>query len=206
MERYSKKIITVIVLSSILFTSMFLGCLDNKKNNTQKITAKNAFNLSLNKANQSIEENPTKTRIGQIWGGGINGDGKASVWHCSFSIVKNSTHLNYFYYKVYGNKSLDLIEKEVRNISGGNPLKNWTLDSDEAMDVAKENPKISEYLNEYDDAEVDHMQLDMWGEYSKDDAVWIISWMYNAGLDNPKNARAIINAHTGEVLYAEADN
>lgn len=203
---YSNKLILLLITINILvFSVMVSGCLqpENDKNDKKRITAKNAFKeakkIASNKSSKAILEDVTsfdRPKTG----------GKSPAW--SFDYIAPSKNGTYFTFDI----TIDWEHESEITIGGYvnksqrtlKPILNWTLDSDEAMEVAKENPKISEFLNEYEDAEIDLMHLDMVEDYSKDDAVWVIKWR-SGGL-SPKWAEIVINAHTGEVLHVEADN
>ena len=84
------------------------------------------------------------------------------------------------------------------------PLKNWTIDSDEAYSIAMKNEKMTEYMNRYGDATVDSFYLTMPSENSPH-PVWNIYFMAGGADLSPHNANISIDATTGEVIYVKAD-
>jgi len=172
-----------------------------------------SFREAFEDANESMERKLTieEVRIGQIWGS-ANNDGYGKRWHCSFSVPKNHTHRIGFDYTVYGDESIELINKRTYPKTNGNPIENWTIDSDEAVEIAKQEPEIESYLDEYPRASLG-MTLKMWERLpdgrespNQDSATWSIGWEYMGGMfEDPAHARVFINANTGEVLYVDGD-
>jgi len=200
---YKSKFISFMVL--ILLTTLFIsGCFEPENNNKTRITAEKAYieseNISKTHYNKAILESITCA--------GRNQDGgKSTSWRFNYlGFLDNGT---YSAFDITVNEKLESefdIEGYVNQSERiPKPLLNWTLDSNDAYDIAKEEDSIKEYLNKYDDAKVDSMNLNMWDEYSEDDAVWVIKWIYGSGFGFA-NAHIVINAHTGEVLEVEADN
>ncbi len=83
-----------------------------------------------------------------------------------------------------------------------NIITNWTIDSDEAYEIAEANKQINNYLKEYDDAEVDSFHLS--GGENNSSPEW---WIYWTATDwgSPVNAHIVINAQTGDVIEVESD-
>jgi len=215
MKGYNKKLCSLAFSSIILLAVFSSGCIDIRFNSDEeRLTAKTTFQLAFEDANESMERKLTveEVRIGQIWGS-ANNDGYGKRWHCSFSIPKNHTHRIGFDYTIYEDESIELINKKTSQINNGNPIENWTIDSDEAVEIAKQESQIESYLDEYPRAGL-RMDLMMWERRlpdgrenpNRDSATWVIGWEYMGGMfEDPAHAQVFINANTGEVLYADAD-
>lgn len=209
MKGYNKKLCSL-AFTSIIFVAVFSsGCIDTRFNSDEeRLTAKTAFQLAFEDANESMEGKLTveEAWLGRMVGEGVNNDGYAKRWRCSFSIPKNHTHRIYFRYAVDGDESIELRNRETSQINNGNPIENWIIDSDEAVEVGKSNQKIERYLNKYDRASIEGMRLYMRDEYSKNDWIWMIHWSYSGGIfGDPVHAEIIINARNGEVIEVDAD-
>jgi len=85
----------------------------------------------------------------------------------------------------------------------GTPIKNWTLDSVDAAEIAKKNPTISSYLSKHGNADTGY-GLQITDKYPTL-AVWHIVYLDMGYLDAPHNAEIYVDAMTGEVLYVEAN-
>jgi len=79
------------------------------------------------------------------------------------------------------------------------PIRNWSIDSDEAYEIARNNDEIRRFLS--NDPAVYVFSL----HGSDSSPKWFIEWTYDAGFDNPRWASITIDATTGEVLHVEAD-
>lgn len=199
----TKNVVTLFVLSSLLmFALVSSGCFQSESDKN-RITAQEGFEKAKD-LSDSQNEKAVLESVACL--DSPKKGGKSPRW--SFDYIAPLENGTYVTSDIIINGDLKgevsiggYVNKSKRTPK---PLLNWTIDSDEAYDIAKENQKISGYLDEYDDAEVDQMQLDMWEEYSKDDAIWIIKWR-SGGL-GPRWAEIVINAHTGDVLHVEADN
>ena len=108
-----------------------------------------------------------------------------------------------FFYEVYYNANLtyEINTYTFYSPNGEDtPIVNWTIDSNDAFDIAKDNPEIAQFLRH--NPMVDGVQLSAQSGIP----TWYILWTYDAGFDNPKSAQIKIDATTGEVLYVDADN
>jgi len=81
------------------------------------------------------------------------------------------------------------------------PIINWTIDSTDAMNIAKHNSHIRAFLSEYRDAIIESMFLAH--SHIDNKSIWSIYFHSSGMFDNPHNARIIIDAHTGEILEVE---
>ena len=133
--------------------------------------------------------------------------GRASKWsykYISLSttiIDENITKYERAYVYVMSNGTITVktafrVKDEI-----GEPILNWTIDSDQAVEIAKENSEIKEYLSKYSKAQLG-LNLRMEDEYPNN-AIWSIGWADQGWFDDPHNAHIVIDAHTGEVLEVE---
>lgn len=130
--------------------------------------------------------------------GEINNDGESTQWRyiygnyssegeyiTGFEIVVNSN----------GSRVFCEIERPITN----NYISNWTIDSPEALEIAKENPEIKQWLNKYDAAKLETIVVTAGNESS----IWYILWSDSGVIDDPHSAVIKLDANTGEVLYVE---
>lgn len=100
---------------------------------------------------------------------------------------------------VYANKTTQT--RLTRCLHDEYPISNWTIDSDEAYNIAMNNDKIKSFMRH--NPALDSFSLA--SPTTTGNSVWYIHWAYNASIDDPKWAQIQIDANTGEVLYVEAD-
>jgi len=79
------------------------------------------------------------------------------------------------------------------------PLINWSIDSPKAVEIAKNNPTIHEYLSKYRGAIIESMAIGG----NQTCSAWTIEWTDQGFMDKPHNAKISIDANTGEVIYVE---
>jgi len=133
-----------------------------------------------------------------------NNNGEITAWRYEYyspstANIVNNNHTIYTCGKVYLFSNGTHIIKSF-NSSNIYPIDNWTIDSDDAYDIAMENSEITSFLH--------HEPCPFLFQLSNDSvrSIWQIEWCYDAGFDDPKWAEIHIDANTGEVLYVEADN
>jgi hypothetical protein len=101
----------------------------------------------------------------------------------------------------YSNGNVKTIESLRSNFSKlPGVITNWTIDSDEAMEIAKKNQTISEYLSKCPDTSI---FMELWSNETYSCVWWIEFWCPFDG-DNPYHAMMCIDGHTGQVLSARA--
>ena len=138
-----------------------------------------------------------------------NINGKSNSWRYRFySPSSANTTNNYTQYDVlsvstYSNGTLDSYTS-ITGIIQGN-ITNWTIDSDEAYEIAKNNRMIANWLSKYQPS----FRIDLWGDgiYGSN-SVWDFYFddMSLASVfENYHRAEIHIDAHTGEVLFVDDD-
>ena len=138
---------------------------------------------------------------------GYQSGGKCSDWYFTFI----STSSNYTEDNVTLFMSLNIHIKYNRNHEIhtehytidliGNPIKNWKIDSDEALKIALENDKIDSYRSSHIEDEPGFF-LSMNDIYSNDHPTWSIGFSADGVMDSPSGIHIYINAYNGDVLYA----
>ena len=81
-------------------------------------------------------------------------------------------------------------------------INNWTIDSDEAFEIAKSNPEIKGWLDDHRNAVVQSMTLTA-GPTSTS---WGIAWFDSGFIDDPHTAVIGLNATTGEITNVYIQN
>ena len=128
----------------------------------------------------------------------VTGDPHQAIAYRYWNLTNNT--INCLEVTVYTNKVTET--RYTRCLHDEYPICNWTIDSDEAYEIAMDNENINSFMAHYptlDSFSLATPRLD-------NNSVWYIYWCYNAGFDDPKWAQIQIDATTGEVLYVEADN
>jgi len=168
------------------------------------ITAKTAFERAREiaiKWNSTAQLDIEVTPIGSP---ANTSDGRCEGWHFIFSALISSTMYGILDISVYGNGRV-YTYSDTANITSyswvSSPIYNWTIDSDEAMEIAKKNKTIAEYLSKCPQASID-MCLRPDETYS---CVWWIKFDYPVPVgEGSYYAEIRIDGHTGKVLSAKA--
>lgn len=139
-----------------------------------------------------------------IGGGEIYEDGSCDFWFYEYVTqppdVNDSVRLSI---KVYSNGTI--IQTEDNRPIIFNPLENWSIDSDSAVEIAKLNEEVSNYLSKYPGAKIDRIAFV--GENTRTNGCLMnIEWTDPGFADDPHSARIWIDATNGEVIDVEADN
>ena len=132
----------------------------------------------------------------------ISQDGKSEQWVYIFEAPFSKGIRGELTIKIYSNGNVNTEEYYGGNfIPGLNFVPNWTIDSDEAMEIAKKNKTIAEYLSKCPQAGID-MCLRPDETYS---CVWWIKFDYPVPVgEGSYYAEIRIDGHTGKVLSAKA--
>ena len=86
-------------------------------------------------------------------------------------------------------------------------INNWTYDSDDIVNNAKNNLEVKTYLSKYSDS-IERIAIvgsESYGEKHVNGCLWNIQWSDPGLLDNPHSIRIWLDGSTGEVLSVEAD-
>ena len=86
------------------------------------------------------------------------------------------------------------------SINGIRPITDFSIDSDEVYDIAKEIPDIASFIKTNPSVEV--FSLDA----STGDSIWTIEWVGASVVDHARLAQVQIDANTGEVLFVQVYN
>lgn len=201
-----------VILIIILLLTTLSGCIEiNPDEDIKTITALEGKEKADKIANEWNEDS-ILVLVGSVGKG--DDSGGRTAWYYSYysrpstKVVDNVTKHQHVNIRV---NSENEVSKEEFWSRKGEDITNWTVDSDQAVEIAKQEPEIESYLDEYDDASLG-MTLKMWdnlpnGEKNpnQDSATWSIGWEDMGGFDDPKHARVFVDAESGEVLYVEAD-
>jgi hypothetical protein len=134
-------------------------------------------------------------------------NGKASKWYYEyyspFTSIEENNVTKYEIIFIFINYKFEL-----SNITDylvideiGEPIINWSIDSDQAVAIAKRDNKIKSFLSKYENSEIG-LNLRMEKKYSNN-PIWSIGWSDQGWMDNPHNARIIIDAKYGNILKVE---
>lgn len=186
----------------MLITVSVSLCISKKNNYSDGITAKEGYSKALEEAlkwNQSAKLIQIRKNSQVI-------NGKASQWRYNFGVNNDKNNSIDIIVCVNGTVFSPRIYRVGPNYYF---IENWTIDSDEAYNIAMSNPTIKTYLNKYgSDVHIYSFILGTHkapGElYNK--TVWGIEWYGDVtGDEDYKGAEIDIDAITGEVLYVKAD-
>ncbi len=161
------------------------------------ITAMDAKNITYNSAKIW---HPNAVVV-HMRSGYLYSSGRAPYWFVAYAkptIIGASTE--FVEYKVDAEGTITGVWHSSGKYRGQSLETNWTIDSDEAYEIAISNYKIKKFLRKYDDAFVSSATLGGTSNRS----VWVISWRSWGIFDNPHSARIEIDASTGEVLHVDA--
>lgn len=191
----------VIIIIGALFYVAFLG-----GTGESGITAMEGKEIASQKA-LNWTENATLFHIRKA--SEMVSDGSFSKWiftYCDSQNISPST--KYIEIEVCYNNSNAIIDEDVIGLSTppfSKPISNWTIDSDEAYEIGKDNETIQLFLSNYEPI-VDAFSLRIDMDTNK--TVWSIHWEDTSSassFENYNRADIEIDASTGEVLYVEAD-
>jgi len=213
--RDKMRYIPIIVIIILLLTTLS-GCIEiNSDEEKETMPALQAYEIAEEIAKEWYDDS-----VLVLVGLGGYSDGRGGAHRWSFRYYSPSTLIiedNVSYYKrmyiyVYADNETETQTAYIAKSSFSDPIGNWTIDSDEAVEIAKQIPEIESYLDEYSRASLG-MTLKMWERLpdgrenpNQDSATWSIGWSDSGGIfGDPAHARVFINANTGEVLYVDAD-
>jgi hypothetical protein len=171
------------------------------KSEPEGITAIEGLSAANNFANNWHEDAVLESVIMLTDKDQVNGS-TSKGWY--YTYYSPSNIVNYtFNYSIYETIQVYVFSNETiisEAISGGGVLSitNWTIDSDDAYDIALNKQEISMFLSTYS-AHIDSFSL----ANIDNRTTWSISWV--DWKYNPKWASIDIDANTGEVLSVEAD-
>ena len=204
MKRYKKIILSFVCILTVVMIigTLIYSCLEKKEDLITAIEGKFiADELAKEWYNDAL-----LVEVGQIGGGHDDNNGKDSRWY--YKYVSHSTNITekniikyerlYVYVMSNGTTTNETAFRIREDI--GKPIERWIIDSDQAVKIAKENPKISEFLSKYKGAHVG-LNLRMEDEYPN--AIWSIGWSHQGFMDDPHNANIVIDATNGEILEVD---
>ena len=212
--RDKMRYIHIFVIIILLLISLS-GCIEiNSDEEKETMTALQAYEIAEETAKEWYDDS-----VLILVGLGGYSDGRGGAHRWSFRYYSPSNYIDHndnatkyasAYIYIYANNDTDIVEDF--SIIYDKTITNWTIDSDEAVEIAKQEPQIESYLDGYPGAGLG-MSLKMWERLpdgrenpNQDSATWSIRWEHMGGMfDDPAHARVFINANTGEVLYVDAD-
>jgi len=196
------KIVLLVVIIAVVILSLFVHDQIGNNVNNEFITAMEgkaiADEIALNwSANASFR--------GVRKAGEMNNDGTFSSWYYNYWTFTNASWGTVLEIQVFaaGTYEMEEIGTGLLINDSVNEIKNWTIDSNEAYEIALSEPSINSFM-------AHNPLLDGFFLATPDTnlttSVWHIEWFYDAGFDDPKWAEIKIDANTGEVLYVEVDD
>ena len=131
----------------------------------------------------------------------INYDGRASSWSYEYASEPSLSGKGLY---ITVTSDFAVTTSELKFPVDYIPITNWSIDSTDAVNIAKANSTIKEYLSTYSDAKISRM--DLVSHYPDNiSCVWIVEWNSPGLWDNPHWAEVRIDATTGKILMVEAD-
>jgi hypothetical protein len=124
--------------------------------------------------------------------------GRFQAWFCLYAIPTNGENTSSILLKVFSNGTVTEVNRaEDRNLyeTYGDYITNWTIDSDEAFDIAVKDDVVSNWLEAHPDAKLVNFFID-----HKDYTNWQIAWIDKSD-PNSRYIYVSIAADTGEVLF-----
>jgi len=194
MKRESKIIIVVTIVIIMIIASIIIGT----KRSNKGITAMEGREIADNLANIWN----SSAILVNVMGMGVQySDGTCSEWGYSYS----SNHLDVnqskgFLITVYVNGSY--ITGEVEHPPSPLSLQNWSIDSIEAVSIAKSNSEVSEFLQSYPNAKIERIVF-IGENIQSNGCLMNIQWSYNAWIDDPHDIRIWIDATNGDIIDVE---
>jgi len=186
----NRKILAIIMIGIIL--SITISAILYSYNESKGISAAEG----LNKANELAEQwNSSAVLVYVQAMGEIYRDGKCEKWGYSYS--NNNSNINQskgFVITVFADFTYVTGERE--SPPSPHPIIIWKIDSDDAIQIAKSNPEITQWLDKYNNANIQSMVLTA----NSNASGWGIAWNDPGFMDDPHTAVININAITGEVL------
>lgn len=197
MRKLTKTIVSFLVIFIVFVT--VVGCLDWHllQSKPQVISAHEGLEKT-NSIAKGWRQNATLVVIYSA--GEVTSEGKATKWRYSYaelSMITNTTKG----YDVILSSDGSFTTYETKSPPTRYALSNWTIDSDEAIKIARENPTISTYLSTYKGATIESMAIGA----NQTCSGWTIEWSDQGFMDNPHSAKISIDANTGNVIYIESD-
>lgn len=193
MIKKSKILLTLLVIVTLVIIGIFLSIIPDEK---EAITAMDGKIVADEIAsNWSVNA----TLVGVRKSGSANTQNQFQSWYYIYWDASNNSRPH---------KCIEIrinttgyTEHTFEDWSSPNiPIENWNIDNDNAYEIAINNENIKSFLKH--NPIIDGFSLSS----GSNQAVWVIEWAYDAGIDDPKWARIEIDATTGEVLYVEVDD
>ena len=188
-----------IVLASIIVLIILLGAFyfSISTKTIHRISALDAKKIADNKALE-IDKNLRAYSVVGI--GKYSDTGECEGWMFKYRSDSNSSKRVVI--KVWWNGNTESYEDNFSTVASF--ITNWTIDSTEAVKIAKSVEDVDAYLSKYRNALIERIAIV--GENNRTDGCMInIQWIDWGVMDDPHWAKIQIDATTGEVLYVEAD-
>ncbi len=198
MKMIEKKFIVgvavVVLIIAIIVLSSHINTLE-----THGISAVNAKNIADERATEINESLKLYSVVGI---GNYLDNGECEGWMFKY---RSDSHLSErAVIKVWWDGKVESYTDDFSTKSAF--IKNWTIDTTEAVRIAKNVQEIKEYLSRFDNPYIERIAIV--GENNRTNGCIInIQWMAGSGFvpDNPHTAEIQIDATTGNVLYVNAD-
>ena len=203
--------IEVVFVSIFTVLSLSLsGCTDSEKK-TDMITALDGKNIADTVADKWNMEAILIRVTSTVIGNGLDDKGESNSWFYIYIVVKE---------KEDDTSICDELRVEI-NSKGENeqstssmnyndikvqPVVDWTIDSDEAIRIAKEDRNVKEFLEVYPDSIFGmSIESDTSEELNEFGKVWIIHWYVIEGDYDTLSAKIWIDYTTGDVIFSEIE-
>lgn len=202
-----RTILILLICISVLFVNLISGCFDS---DTSKYNEKSAIELP---KMTEIEAKEIVDNIAKDWKeesqlytviGGYEG---WEFWYRYYYMENNSKNISrtkLLFIFIFDNGTIGK-KKESETIGLINHIENWTINSNEAMKIAKNDPDVGKFLEKYPKVAFRDIWLDM---ESTSTPVWYFRWEHDLGYDSSEGnfyeAEIKINATSGEVIESFA--
>ena len=130
-------------------------------------------------------------------------NGMSEGWQYIFE-VEQQVNYKVFVINVFSNMAYEIIHTGSSTLpldqwGAYSPINNWSLDSDEAYEIALSNEEVNNYM--VNNPKGEFIRL----ESVHTHPVWKIGWIYYFSVNSPKYAEVHISAETGEIVYLDVD-
>ena len=194
--RYMDKKLKLIISVSVVFIVAASIALLYVRNENVGITAREGLAI----ADDVAQEWNTSARLVTIYSiGGVSNSGMCNEWRYTYANFSQSSNSSRALEVIVSHDETWVIS-ELEGPPTPNTITNWSLDSDQIINFAKNELHVNQYLNKYPNAKIDTMAL---SSRSDNQHIWYILWSDSGFMDDPHSAVIKLDANTGVVLYVD---
>ncbi|MCK5039226.1 MAG: hypothetical protein KAS16_09025 [Thermoplasmata archaeon] len=205
MEKDNKnlKLIVVIIILIIIISSLVYLLYDNEASGIIAMEAKEIADDIVQNQNITLPfkgVSATASMSNSYPMGRIDNSGRSSIWVFTYCKTSETTHdVELFEIYVFSNENAETVWA---NSTGAyfdvTPISNWIVDSDEAFEIAENNPGVKEFRSTHSGEFLSVFSL-YWDEGNQRE-VWKLTWRHEGLVDNIDKITIFIDANTGGVI------